>query len=345
MYTLRARNAHKALPEALRLLRSSGQRRASRNGDVLVAPWPVTTLFFQPTERVLFWAERDANPFFHLFEALWMIGGRNDVAFPAKYVKRMKDFSDDGQTFHGAYGHRWRHHFDVEGGGRPGMPDQLSIIIDRLTRMPEDRRCVLTMWDPVADLGVDTKDAPCNTQIYFGRDAAGALDMTVCCRSNDAILGALGANVVHMSFLQEFMAGAIGCSVGLYWQISNNYHAYVGRDWDKIEHLEAQCEDYAGHRPCPYALGWARPYPIMSVDRKIWEEDLSIFLEQGPITGFREPFFRRMVTPMYWAWEAQKNKCYDDALEILKQCAATDWQLAATEWVQRRKTNHEEKSK
>jgi hypothetical protein len=49
--------------------------QGSRAGDVLVAPHPVMSVTSIPTERVLFDPARDANPFFHLFESLWMLAG------------------------------------------------------------------------------------------------------------------------------------------------------------------------------------------------------------------------------------------------------------------------------
>lgn len=335
MHTIKVRNVHKALPEGLRLVQTRGVQQSSRNGPVLVVPTPVTTWYTKPRERVIFWADRDANPFFHFFECLWMLAGRNDVDFVSRYVKRMKDFSDDGKKFHGAYGYRWREHFDVDGGGNPNLPDQLTTIIDRLQRFPEDRRCVLTMWDPCADLNADSKDLPCNTHVYFSRAAFGWLDMTVCCRSNDMILGAYGANAVHFSFLQEYMASAIGCPVASYWQVSNNYHAYKGSDYDKISHL-SDATDGHDRKPCPYEMGSVVPYPIMSVDRKIWDEDLGVFFENGPIVGFRDPFFRQVVTPMYQAHEAYVQRDFHGARDILAQCGASDWRTAATQWINRR---------
>ncbi len=83
MNVISVRNVHEALPEALRFLRQTGVPRDSRNGAVLQAPCPVTTVYRRPDERVLFWPERDANPFFHFMESLWMLAGRNDVAWPA----------------------------------------------------------------------------------------------------------------------------------------------------------------------------------------------------------------------------------------------------------------------
>ena len=104
MKVLSVRNVHEALPRALKLLQQQGIERPSRNGPVLQAPWPVTTVYQNPLERVVFWPERDANPFFHLYESLWMLAGRNDIAPLTRYAKNMANYSDDGETQHGAYG-------------------------------------------------------------------------------------------------------------------------------------------------------------------------------------------------------------------------------------------------
>ena len=79
MRVLEMRNVHCALPRALQELERVGQARESRNGPVIVFPDPVTTVYAKPCERVMFWSERDANPAFHLYEALWMLAGRDDV--------------------------------------------------------------------------------------------------------------------------------------------------------------------------------------------------------------------------------------------------------------------------
>src|SRR3974390_2807104 len=112
MRVIKVRNVHLALPKGLALLQEYGVVRDSRNGPVTVMEEPVTTTYIRPCERVLFWKERDANPFFHFFESLWMLAGRDDLAFLTKFVKRFEDFSDDGLTLHGAYGYRWLRYFD-----------------------------------------------------------------------------------------------------------------------------------------------------------------------------------------------------------------------------------------
>ena len=144
MRVLQARNVHEALPLALRLLDQAGVERPSRNGPVLVIPEPVTVVYERPCERVIFHPERDCNPFFHIFESLHYLAGRNDVASLARYAKQMLEYSDDGVTLHGVYGHRWRKHFGF---------DQLTQIVAALKKNPDDRRCILQMWDARCDLG------------------------------------------------------------------------------------------------------------------------------------------------------------------------------------------------
>ncbi|MCK9568820.1 thymidylate synthase, partial [Candidatus Pacearchaeota archaeon] len=237
--------------------------RSSRAGDVLQVEEPVIVTYSHPRERVLFNKKRDAPCFFTLFESLWMLAGRNDVAPLAYYNSQIADIaSDDGKTFNGAYGYRWRNGYGgQEAGGDGPYPytedrrvDQLSIIIDQLRRKPESRRCVLQMWEVESDLlKIDeTKDCCCNLSVLFSirnepfdcldpTDPAvfmpasdrvyRYLDMTVYNRSNDMIWGALGANVVHFSFLQEYVANCLGVEVGSYNQVSNNLHVYTER-WE-----------------------------------------------------------------------------------------------------------------
>lgn len=341
MDVIRVRNVHEALPEGLRYLRERGVERDTRNGPVLVAPGPVTTLFERPRERVLYWPQRDANPFFHLAESLWMLAGRNDLAFLTYFVKRMKEYSDDGETLHGAYGARWIGHF--------GGIDQLATIIQALRENPDDRRNVLQMWDATVDLGRDGRDVPCNTQAYFSRDSEGRLDMTVCNRSNDVIWGAYGANAVHFSYLQEYIAGGIGCEVGRYWQMSNNFHAYL----DTFKPLEglATNEARAPHRVTrvnPYAnIETIIPFPLVSVNMEKWNQDLTMFLDEGVTLGLREPFFRKIAHPMFMAYKAFKENGglakYDTPLEILGQMVASDWREAAIQWIERRRARYEER--
>ena len=317
MELIEARNVQDALIIGRQMMEQEAETDTSRFGEVYVMPVPVTTWYKHPTERVLFYPERDANPFFHFMEGLWMISGRNDVEWISHYTKGLEQFSDDGVTFHGAYGYRWRSHFDF---------DQLDLIISLLQNNPKERRIVLQMWDPTVDIARAGKDFPCNTNIYF-RVNGEELDMTVCNRSNDMIWGAYGANAVHMSMLQEYIASCLGRKCGFYYQISNNFHAYAAT-WDKsnVKPME-----------CPYTTGEVNPFPMMNTNRDQWDQELKMFMNDGPnVMGYKDRFFKRVAVPMAVAWNHWKEKDIDKAIKACSSIEATDWRKACTEWLQRR---------
>lgn len=219
MLVIRATDPDSALHDALHLLLEHHAKEDSRNGPVLRFKTPVTSIWEPGFSCVSTDPNRDANPFLHYIESFWMLAGKNDVKTVTKLAANMANYSDDGDTLHGAYGYRWRSWFGY---------DQINQIILELTSNPGSRRCVLQMWDGFNDLGqarAGGKDVPCNTTIYF--DPLGdELNMTVSNRSNDLVWGAYGANVVHMSMLHSYVAQMVGKKVGTYYQMSNNLHLY-----------------------------------------------------------------------------------------------------------------------
>lgn len=327
MYSIEARNANEALANGLSKILLYGKASSSRNGDVLYLPEPVCITYLAPWRRVVTSKTRDANPFFHVAEALWMLAGRNDLAFLQKFVSTFDRYSDDGLTLHGAYGHRWRSHF--------GGLDQLTLVIDELQANPDSRRAVVGMWNPEADLPMlfsGGKDVPCNTQIYFAlRD--GKLDMTVTNRSNDAVFGCFGANLVHFSFLQEYMAGALGAEIGKYHQITNNLHVYthvVSTSHINEIIAESASDFHRGESASRIAL-------LSGVTREEFDLDLVKFFEGDP-AGCTSPFLTLVAIPLVDAYLQRKNGTMttEQAIERVKDVGDDEWRVAATEWLQRR---------
>jgi thymidylate synthase len=312
MHVIEARNVEEALPIGLRYLLQFGDKESSRNGMVLVAPGPVATVYRYPEERVLLWPERDCNPFFHLMEALWMLAGRRDVEFPAYFAGQIKEYSDDGAALNGAYGFRWRYHF--------GM-DQIRGVVELLKKDMGSRRAVIQMYDPIHDSD-GGKDVPCNTVIYF-RVNRYLLDMTVSCRSNDVVWGAYGANAVHFSILQEFIADQLGIPVGTYTQISNNFHIYE-RHWDLMDARPPRPDSY----PPSYLLGFGGDYDSVI-------KEITSFVVEPSNYESKLPFLHDVARPMFKAWEARKNKV-GDGLKELATAPLCDWTIAATQWIDRR---------
>lgn len=340
MITIQARNVNHALFLGARMLRRQGVPRDSRNGPVLQAPSPVTTVYEQPTERVLLDHHRDANPFFHLYEALWMLAGRNDLAPLLPYVKNMANFSDDGgKTQHGAYGFRWRHQF----GYRKGKTlDQLQWAIRRLMADPNDRRVVIQMWDPAADAhAADNggRDVPCNLVALPVVATDGRLDLTVFCRSNDMVWGAYGANAVHFSVLQEFIAAAVGIPAGRYYQVSNNFHGYLNTIGKAGEEWSWGASPTGLQQPDPYEAGTVLPSPMWdaSLNLQEWDQDLGMFLEDPARIVIRSRFLRQVACPVVMAHRAYRKEGTGAAREILGQMPAhCDWRVAAELWLTNR---------
>lgn len=331
-------NASHALSEGLAILQEHGHDRPSRNGPVTAMDEPMTVSYMEPTQRVVFAPERDANPFFHLFECLWMLQGKRTVAPVAQFVPGMRNYSDDGHVFNAAYGHRWRRHF-----GR----DQISWAIEELRREggADDRRVYLGIWDARND-HKPSLDKPCNVGLSFRVRSTGRLDMTVFNRSNDLVLGLAGANVVHMSFLHELVALASGHPLGTYHQVSNDLHMY--REAPATIAAQPLAGTWSAATD-PYAQGHVEPYPIMEVPWETWLEDLETFQRYGNVVGLRDRFFRRVCGPMMAAHRHYRDNTgierYDGAIEILEQCLASDWATAGREWMQRRRDKWLEKAR
>lgn len=298
------------------------QEEDSRTGRVLVSRVPVTTLYENPTRRVLLDPRRDANPFFHVVESLWMLAGW-DHPYPLDIFVRDfgARFAEDG-VVHGAYGMRWR---DALG------YDQLDVIVAKLRKNPQDRQCVLQMWDATAycdDLRGDWKDRPCNTHAYF-RVNDGRLDMTVCCRSNDAVWGAYGANAVHFSILQEYLARRIGVAVGCYWQVSNNFHVYLDV-WEKIN-AKPRVAGQLSRMPKDYT-----PEPL---DLRYEDEigDFVDFVQSGAaFPAFRSSWLKSTAANLVRAHRSFKEGDLAEAMSWAQNISDEGWRLAAKQWLERR---------
>lgn len=198
--------------ETLQKLQIYKIEEETRGGPVLSFPEPVLWTLTNPRNRVLINPIRDANPFFHAMEFIWMMSGEGKIDWITQFSKKYGDFAQD----YAGYGYRWRKSFYF---------DQIRQVILALKKDPQTRRAVLTMWAASDVVPSGQKEVPCNLMIAL-RNVGGQLDMTVTNRSNDIIYGALGANVVHMTMLHELIAHGAGLELGVYRAFSINAHMY-----------------------------------------------------------------------------------------------------------------------
>lgn len=337
-----AMNVNHGLANMLMLLKQQGVQEDSRNGPVIALPATVIVRHAFPQKCVIQSPLRNANPFFHHMEALWMLAGRNDLLFLTHYVKKMAEFSDDGETLWGAYGYRWRYFFGH---------DQLPTIADELRINPNTRRCVLSMWNAwdhdgegISDMYKATsggRDVPCNTQAYFKvRD--GHLDMTVTNRSNDVLWGMFGANMVHFSYLLQYMAMQTDLPIGSYRQFSDNAHLYT-----KVlaeEDIDQMINDLMLHDAYldPKREQWQHvPFLATGETKRDWDEDLASMLSGEPdYQRLETKFFRGVSYPIWSAWEARKHGDKLTAMQNAKMITDPYWRIACLNWLQQNMGAH-----
>jgi len=370
MRVIEARNVNDAYRQGIQLVRSEGVLEDSRAGKVLVMQSPVATVYSRPRERVLFEPQRAANPFFHLMESIWMLAGRRDATWLDQYVSDFSSrFAEDDGNAHGAYGHRWRNHFQRTTTHQyvdrtVGIPDQRVVVpIDQLLeageillKNPTSRQAVISMWDPAVDLGAVKRDVPCNDLIMLRSrrdhiDDCWELDITVLCRSNDLIWGLAGANAVHMSMVHEVLAQLSGMRTGRYTQFSNNYHAYTdvldkvaSRTLAPLSEWDTYSRGEVASQPLFYTTQTNSSRDEMAREAQGFLRDCEAFCTQQhrlpdepqKFTLGRHQWFEQVAVPMQLTHVCLKSGDSAEAARYTGRIRATDWRLAADQFIQRR---------
>ena len=135
---------------------------------------------------VLYIPSRKIGYKFMAAEAAWILSGDNRTSTITPYSREIGRFSDDGITYHGAYG--------------PKIRDQLHYVANCLIKDPDSRQAVINIWreNPPA-----TKDVPCTLSLQWV-----IRDNTLHCfdtmRSSDVWLG-WPYDVFNMSMLSRYL--------------------------------------------------------------------------------------------------------------------------------------------
>jgi len=303
--------------------------RMTRVGQAVELPGVTTLRYTAPRERVLFAEMRNANPFFHLMESIWIIAGREDVEFIGYFLNNIKLYSDDGIKFNASYGNRMRSHF--------GM-DQLTEVVKHLENSFRSRQAVIQLWDP-NDINKDTKDRACNLNLVFSIPE-GKVNLTVFNRSNDVWFGAVGANAVQFSQIQEVVAIAMGLEMGDYYQVSNNMHMYL--------ELYPQA-NYAMEVPVRvkdnrYATESLKPYRLnteCNLTGLAWIDEFTRCCNEFCDDPFGDrvyplAYFNDVIVPMAMAFKHHKEHNLIEEIHSMNRVKADDWRIAGKEWLNRR---------
>ena len=205
MHVIAGLTADEVWQAAARLLLDPTQAvpQSSRAGDTFEALHVVLELQ-RPSQRWITSRSPAMNPAFALVEAFWIAAGRRDSGLPTYWNPALPRYCGSGESYHGAYGHRIRHHLGI---------DQLDRAYSALKSNPDSRQCVLQIWDstvdlPSADGKPSNQDIPCNL-LSIPKVRNGKLEWMQIIRSNDLFLG-LPHNIVQFTVLQEMLSGWLG---------------------------------------------------------------------------------------------------------------------------------------
>ncbi len=353
MEVITANHVNEALHRGLELIEKKGINIDSRNGNTREVPCPVATVYTNPLNRVLLSRVRDVNPFFHLFEALWVLAGRKDLGFLYEFNKQMALYSDDGKVFNAPYGWRIRQ-------GVMFPQDQIKAVVKILKGDPNSRQAVIQMWSEF-DLLNETKDKACNMLAVF-RIRKNVLYMTICNRSNDIIWGAYGANVVQFSMLMEYVAAHINVKLGTYTHVSNSYHVYTtGKGGDKYNELMADFyNQYDAHyNPHLTSDGMnlddiyrctmnPNTMNLFDIDLyalfKAYDNPKKVSFENNKLNKliscefviYKSDYFKQLIRPMLQTWITYKNEGRKESLEVCETISDDPWRIACKYWIENR---------
>ena len=194
---------------------ANGKVIPSRLGDSTLEVLHRTFTVENPLRAIINTPHRNNNIFATLAETLWVLAGKDDMAFLSQYLPRAPEFSDDGLVWRGAYGKRLRNWNGI---------DQLAEIIKILQQSPTSRRAVAMIYDPDRDF-VESKDIPCNDGLHFLiRD--NKLHLLVFTRSNDIMWGWSGINSFEWAVLLRILSSILQVGVGQITFTIGSLHLY-----------------------------------------------------------------------------------------------------------------------
>lgn len=217
----------------LKQLSESPQYICSPRGQKIKENLAVTLVLDNPRARLLSCKKRNTNYGFAVGEFLWYWQGKQDLETMLYYNKRMKDYSDDGETLNSAYGHRLKGAQDLPLGGISSI-SQWEVAVATLKQDSDSRRAVLHInrgSDQLRAVLHGSKDVPCTLSLqFFVRQ--NRLELHVHMRSNDVMWG-LTYDLYSFTLFQECMLLELqqeekfkDLRLGAYYHTAGSLHLY-----------------------------------------------------------------------------------------------------------------------
>ena len=208
--------------------------------------FPVVTtkkLFFKSVKAELLWfikGSQDVKELQALGSRIW------DANAEADYWKPKAAFEGDLGRVYGVQWRRWR-------GSDGQTTDQLAKVIQTIKENPDDRRMIVSAWNP-GELD-QMALPPCHCFFKFSV-LDGKLNLHLFQRSCDLFLG-VGFNIASYSMLLHMVAQVTGLTPGKFIHSLDDIHIYEN-------HID-QVKEQLTREPLPLPTLWLNP-EIKNID-------------------------------------------------------------------------------
>lgn len=152
-----------------------------------------------------------------IHELIWLLSGNTNIKYLTdNNVHIWDEWADENGNLGPVYGAQWRN-FNGEG------IDQIADVIARIKKNPQDRRLIVTAWNPAQ---IDKMALPpCHCFFQFDVTPDGRLNCQLYQRSCDMFLG-VPFNIASYSLLTMMIAQVCGLQPGEFVHTLGNAHIY-----------------------------------------------------------------------------------------------------------------------
>lgn len=152
-----------------------------------------------------------------IHELIWLLSGNTNIKYlHDNNVTIWDEWADGNGDLGPVYGHQWRN-FNSQG------IDQIKDVIERIKKNPQDRRLIVTAWNPaqIEQMALP----PCHCFFQFDVTPDGRLNCQLYQRSCDMFLG-VPFNIASYSLLTMMVAQVCGLKPGEFVHTLGNAHIY-----------------------------------------------------------------------------------------------------------------------
>ncbi|MBQ9732043.1 MAG: thymidylate synthase [Alphaproteobacteria bacterium] len=164
-----------------------------------------------------------------IHELIWLLSGNTNIKYLTdNNVHIWDEWADENGNLGPVYGAQWRN-FNGQG------IDQIKDVIERIKTNPQDRRLIVTAWNPaqIEEMALP----PCHAFFQFDVTPDGYLNCQLYQRSCDMFLG-VPFNIASYSLLTMMIAQVTGLKAGEFVHTLGNAHIYSNH----FEQVKTQLE-------------------------------------------------------------------------------------------------------